>query len=206
MAGLFFFVAPGYLVHARAYQISSDWLKESGNLDSAADSPAKRLIEAAREIDSRTGISGLISADRVFGLLEREFRVKDIQAAVAESLKSGPDVDLSAHRLMLDLGTGPDGKVRLVTSNFDRLFEACDSTLRTWKPPRLPEAHHHEDFEGIIHLHGRVNQNYSGADGDGFVLSSSEFGRAYLSEGWATQFIQSVLDRYFVVFIGYTGR
>lgn len=171
----------------------------------AADSPAKRLIEAAREIDSRTGISGLISADRVFGLLVREFQVKDIQAAVAESLKSGPDVDLSAHRLMLDLGTGPDGKVRLVTTNFDRLFEACDSTLRTWKPPRLPEAHHHEDFEGIIHLHGRVNQNYSGADGDGFVLSSSEFGRAYLSEGWATQFIQSVLDRYFVVFIGYTA-
>jgi SIR2-like domain len=171
----------------------------------AADSPAKRLIEAAREIDSRTGISGLISADRVFGLLEREFLVKDIQAAVAESLKSGPDVDLSAHRLMLDLGTGPDGKVCLVTTNFDLLFEACDSTLRTWKPPRLPEAHHHEDFEGIIHLHGRVNQNYSGADGDGFVLSSSEFGRAYLSEGWATQFIQSVLDRYFVVFIGYTA-
>ena len=106
---------------------------------------------------------------------------------------------------MLDLGRGPDGKVRLVTTNFDLLFEACDSTLRSWKPPRLPDPQHHEDFEGIIHLHGRVGENYSGADGDGFVLSSSEFGRAYLSDGWATQFIRSVLDRYFVVFVGYTA-
>jgi SIR2-like domain len=170
-----------------------------------SDSPAKRLIQAAREIDSTTGISGLISADRVFGLLEREFLVKDIQAAVAESLKSGPDADLSAHRIMLDLGRGPDGKVRLVTTNFDLLFEACDSTLRSWKPPRLPDSQHHEDFEGIIHLHGRVGENYSGVDGDGFVLSSSEFGRAYLSDGWATQFIRSVLNRYFVVFVGYTA-
>ena len=69
----------------------------------------------------------------------------------------------------------------------------------------MPEAQHHEDFEGIIHLHGRVDQNYCGADGEGFVLSISEFGRAYLSDGWATEFIRSVLDRYFVVFIGYTA-
>jgi hypothetical protein len=170
-----------------------------------SDSPARRLIEAAREIDSRTGITGLISADRVFGLLEREFLLRDIQAAVAESLKPGPGADLSAHRIMLDLGTGPDENVRLVTTNFDLLFEACESTLRSWKPPRLPEPQHHEDFEGIIHLHGRVEQTYSGADGDGFILSSSEFGRAYLSEGWATQFIRSVLDRYIVVFVGYTA-
>jgi hypothetical protein len=170
-----------------------------------SDSPAKRLIEAAREIDSTTGITGLISADRVFGLLEREFLVRDIQVAVAESLKPGPGADLSAHRIMLDLATGPDRKVRLVTTNFDLLFEACDKTLRSWKPPRLPAPQHHEDFQGIIHLHGRVDENYSGVDGDGFVLSSSEFGRAYLSDGWGTQFIRSVLDRYFVVFVGYTA-
>src|SRR2546422_3428595 len=46
----------------------------------SSDNPAKTLIEEAREIEFRTGISGLISADRVFGLLERDFLVKDIQA------------------------------------------------------------------------------------------------------------------------------
>src|SRR5688572_13244062 len=82
----------------------------------SSDSPAKRLIEEARAIESRTGLTGLISADRVFGVLEREFLVKDIQAAVAKALKPSPTANLSAHQIMLDLARGPDGKVRLVTT------------------------------------------------------------------------------------------
>lgn len=170
-----------------------------------SDNPAKRLIEEAREIESRTGLIGLISADRVFGLLERDFLVKDIQAAVAKALKPSPSADLSAHRIMLELARGPDGKVRLVTTNFDLLFESCDSALRSSRPPRLPDPRHLEDFEGIIHLHGCVDSHYMGSEGDGFVLSSAEFGRAYLSDGWATQFIRSILEGYFVVFVGYTA-
>jgi hypothetical protein len=170
----------------------------------APDSPAKKIIEEAREIANRVGESGLISADRVFGLLEREFLVTDIHAAVAKSLTPVPDVDLSAHRVMLDLAKGSDGKIRLVTTNFDRLFQLCDNALPCWKPPRLPDPLR-DDMNGAIHLHGRVNAEYSGAEGDGFVLSSSEFGRAYLSDAWATDFIRSILDKYLVVFVGYTA-
>jgi len=169
------------------------------------DSPARKIVQESREIASRIGVSGLISADRVFGLLEREFLTKDIQAAVANALKPGSQVDVSAHQIMLDLARWHDGKVRLVTTNFDRLFESCDANLRSRKPPTLPEPKDYEDFEGIIHLHGYVDQNYTGAEGEGFILSSSEFGRAYLSDGWATQFIRSILDRYLVVFVGYTA-
>jgi NAD-dependent SIR2 family protein deacetylase len=137
------------------------------------DSPAWKIVEEAREIESRTGVSGLISADRVFGLLERDFLTRDIEAAVAKALKPSPAADLSAHRMMLDLARDPYEKVRLVTTNFDRLFEASDSTLKSWQPPRLPDPQRYEEFEGVIHLHGRVNEGYTGADGDGFVLSSS---------------------------------
>ena len=171
----------------------------------AADDPAGRIIEEAREIDRRTGISGLISADRVFGLLERSFTRRDIEAAVAKALKPSLATDLSAHRIMLDLARGPDGKVRLVTTNFDLLFESCDYSLPCSSPPRLPDPLRFEEFEGIIHLHGHVDKDYMGADGDGFVLSSSQFGRAYLSDGWATSFMRSVLDKYVMVFIGYTA-
>lgn len=170
-----------------------------------ADSPIKKIMEQPRELESKTGVVGLISADRLFGLLERDFSISDIQAAVATALRPAPPIDLSAHRIMLDLARGPDGKVRLVTTNFDLLFECCDSGLRYWQPPRLPDPQHHETLEGIIHLHGRVDGYYRGADGDGFVLSSAEFGRAYLSEGWATRFIRAILERYFVVFVGYTA-
>lgn len=171
----------------------------------AADSPIRKVMAEAREVESKTGVVGLISADRLFGLLERDFSIRDIQAAVAATLKPTSPPDLSAHRIMLDLAKGPDGKVRLVTTNFDLLFEDCDTTLPWRQPPRLPDPHRHDELEGIIHLHGRVDGNYAGADGDGFVLSSAEFGRAYLSEGWATRFIRAILARYFVVFVGYTA-
>jgi hypothetical protein len=60
---------------------------------------------------------------------------------------------------MLDLARDPCEKVRLVTTNFDRLFEACDNTLKSWHPPRLPDPQRYEEFEGVIHLHGRGNVN-----------------------------------------------
>jgi hypothetical protein len=36
-------------------------------------------------------------------------------------------------------------------------------------------------------------------------LSSAEFGRAYLAEGWATRFFKDVIDKYSVVFVGYNA-
>lgn len=169
------------------------------------DNPACKILNEAREIDKRTGVSGLISADRIFGLLERDFLVPDIEAAVAEALHPAEDVDLSAHQIMLDLATTPRGKVQLVTTNFDRLFEDCSDSLKIWQPPRLPDPSRHGEMDGIIHLHGYATKDYTGAKGDGFILSSSEFGRAYLSDGWATQFFREILDRYVVVFVGYTA-
>lgn len=170
-----------------------------------SDNPACKILDEARKIEDRTGVSGLISADRVFGLLERDFRVPDIEAAVAEALQPAKEVDLSAHQIMLDLATTPEGKVRLVTTNFDRLFEDCCDKLKIWRPTRLPDPSRHGEMDGIIYLHGHVTKDYSRAEGDGFILSSSEFGRAYLSDGWATKFFKEIIDRYIVVFVGYTA-
>jgi hypothetical protein len=41
------------------------------------DSAACKLIREAQEIDQRIGVSGVISADRVFGLLQRRAVFKD---------------------------------------------------------------------------------------------------------------------------------
>jgi hypothetical protein len=169
------------------------------------DNPACKILNEAREIDKRTGVSGLISADRIFRLLERDFLVRDIEAAVAEILQPPKEVDLSAHQIMLDLATTPEGKVQLVTTNFDRLFEDCCDTPKSWQPPRLPDPSRHGEMDGIIHLHGYATKDYTKAEGDGFILSSSEFGRAYLSDGWATQFFREIIDRYVVVFVGYAA-
>lgn len=170
-----------------------------------SDSPACRILNEAREINQRPGMNGLISADRIFGLLERDFLSTDIEWAVAQALRPPPDVDLSAHRILLDLATTPEGKVRLVTTNFDRLFDDCNPKLKVWHPPRLPDPSRQDEMDGIIHLHGCANKEYSSSEGDGFILSSSEFGRAYLADGWATKFFREIIERYFVVFIGYSA-
>lgn len=169
------------------------------------NSPAYKLIQEAREIDQRVGIPGVISADRVFGLLERDFASRDIEEAVASALKPPMNCDLSAHNILLDLATTPEGKVQLVTTNFDRLFDDCGRKLQVWQPPRLPDPLRPDEMTGLVYLHGRSTPTYSGAEGDGFVLSSSEFGRAYLSDGWATAFIREILRKYVVVFVGYTA-
>ena len=173
-------------------------------LGASPDSAARKVIEAAHDQPRIPGVGGLVSADRVFSLLEWEFDVRQIHEAVARALKVDHEVDLSAHRYLLDLARTPTGSVRLVTTNFDRLFEHAMPRIPVYTPRSLPSARS-SDLSGIIHLHGIVNSNYSGAVYDDFVLSTAEFGRAYLSEGWATDFMRSLIGRYQIVFVGYSA-
>lgn len=172
-----------------------------------ADSLARKLLDEVRNVEV---LAGVISADRIFGLLEREceFRTEVIEAAVASALRpsDGDDEpDLTAHRIILDLATTREGLVHVVTTNFDRLFDDCGRDLSSWQRPRLPDPSRPRDMNGIVYLHGKVTSDYRGAEGDGFVLSSAQFGQAYLSEGWATSFFREIIDRYVVVFVGYAA-
>lgn len=169
------------------------------------DEPAMKIISEIGDVSERTGIEGLISADRIFGLLERSFRAEEIQEAVARALTPDESVDHTAHNTLLRLATTRQGLVRLVTTNFDRLFDKCRADLRSFLPPQLPNGARAREFDGVVYLHGKINAQGDGADGDGFVLSSSDFGRAYLSEGWATSFVKDLLTRYYVVFVGYSA-
>ncbi|MDC7675553.1 SIR2 family protein [Asticcacaulis machinosus] len=168
-------------------------------------SPARQLLQKARETGRLTGVGGLIAADRVFGLLEREFEVCDVREAVAAAIRPAEGCDLTAHKVILNLARNRSGVTRLVTTNFDLLFEACDATLVAKGPPHLPDPRNDKEFQGIIHLHGKVTLDYASPDDEEFVVSSADFGRAYLADGWATKFIQSLLQRYYIVFVGYTA-
>lgn len=169
------------------------------------DSPAKVAYDQIIELEDKK-IGRLISADRIFGLLEKEVPEYDIYRAIAEVLKPTDDVDLTAHKTIIDLATTPEKKVQLITTNFDLLFElSCDNKIASYTPANLSNTLLGKDIDGVVHLHGRVNQEHDNADDSMFVLSSSEFGRAYLSEGWATDYFKHILDNYYVVFIGYSA-
>jgi hypothetical protein len=169
------------------------------------ESPAYKLVETVEKQTQIAGVGGLLAADRIFGLLEREFPVRAIEAAVGMVLKPAADVDLTAHRIMLDLSTDANRKTRLVTTNFELLFEKTKPRLPIYTPLNLPPLRHVEDFEGIVHLHGMFDAGYDKSVGGNLVLSSGEFGRAYLAEGWATDFIRAAFDKYIIVFVGYAA-
>lgn len=185
-----------------------DFLKLGGDvidlLGAGEKSLSRRLFKRVQEIGPMDGVGSLVATDRIFSLLDREFEQKDVQAAVARAIKPADDVDLSAHRTLIDLSRGRDGTVRLVTTNFDLLFENCVPGIACSGPPMLPNPRN-ASFEGIIHLHGRVNADYSGPGDDEFIVSSADFGRAYMSDGWATSFMQSLLARFQIVFVGYAA-
>ncbi|TAT79519.1 hypothetical protein ELI56_15550 [Rhizobium ruizarguesonis] len=192
---------------SRAFAGLADFLKLAGDvideLGSLTGSQARRLHDAANT-KLPSGTKSFVPVDRMFSSLDLEFDPREVRDAVARALKPKPAVDLSAHRTLIDLSRGSDGRPRLVTTNFDLLFEACDPQMTSWGPSILPVPERPVDFEGIIHVHGRVDADYAGIT-DSVVLSSSDFGKAYLSDGWATHYIRRLMNRFKIVFVGYSA-
>jgi hypothetical protein len=180
------------------------------NLGVQPGSDIGRLIELGRQ--SRHGgaassIHDTVSFDRIFALLVRTFGVSQVETEVIAALTATRRPNLDHHRALLDLARGPDGRQRLVTTNFDRLFERAQRRLHAYAPPHFPDLSRGNGFDGIVHLHGVLPTSAVKHFGDplGLVLSSGDFGRAYLADAWATRFICDLLDRHIVVLLGYSA-
>jgi len=96
--------------------------------------------------------------------------------------------------------------LKIVTTNYDAHFS---TVLRNYgerydgfdifRGPALPRG---DDFRGIVYLHGNVEQ-----DSRWLVVTNRDFGRAYLTEGWARDFLRDLyLSDYTILFIGYSHR
>ncbi|MGV8885008.1 MAG: SIR2 family protein [Microbacteriaceae bacterium] len=93
------------------------------------------------------------------------------------------------------------GRPRIITTNFDNhLTTAMTAALLPegdiWVGPALPLG---DDFTGIVHLHGSVLRPPAQ-----LVLTDRDFGRAYLTDAWATRFLQRMFDEFTVLFVGYS--
>jgi hypothetical protein len=62
--------------------------------------------------------------------------------------------------------------------------------------PALPLG---DEFQGVVYLHGCVEKAP-----DRLVLTDADFGRAYLTKGWARRFLQELFAKYSVLFVGYS--
>lgn len=91
--------------------------------------------------------------------------------------------------------------IRIVTTNQDVMIEAAaeEEGLSTicFYSPAIPSG---DNFEGIVHLHGVVK------DPRNIIITDSDFGRAYMLNGYATRFLVDMFKTYTVLFIGYSYK
>ncbi len=95
---------------------------------------------------------------------------------------------------------GRTSAIRIITTNFDDHFRGAaldvfGDTPEIYRAPALPLG---DDFKGIVHLHGSVRD-----EAKTLVLTDADFGRAYLTQGWARRFVQRLFSRFVVLFVGY---
>ena len=141
------------------------------------------------------------SDDAFLGRLQHQgVRVHEIAARKLQTNRCGKTpAPTDVHRDLLRLY--PDsGAVRIVTTNFDRLFDAAapaafPGTPELFRAPALPLG---RSFNGIVHIHGCLDRPHE------LVLTDADFGRAYLTEGWARRFLVELFRSFTVMFVGYS--
>ena len=175
-------------------------------LGAPEDAPSRTML--SRWDDESIPADARPSLDQIFNLLQQEYAAGEIDYLVAKRLKTRRRTRITEHETILRLSKSIDGKPQIITTNFDLFFEkAAGRRLPTYVPPALPDLASVQTLNGIVYLHGRINSRIKRGEGrQGFVVSSSDFGRAYLAEGWATRFIRDLLDQYIVVLLGYSAN
>lgn len=146
--------------------------------------------------------------DQIFHLLYQEYGREEVNALVAQRLNDeGPgNAQIEEHRVIAKISSDQEGIPQIVTTNFDHLFERASKFANSeiYEPPAFPDIALGMPLTGITYLHGRLQEPSSIQHP--YILSSADFGRAYLSEGWATNFIRSLLKSYTVVLVGYQAE
>jgi len=161
-------------------------------------------------VDSRLGVpvTARTPLDQIFNLLQLEYGRDLVGKLVSERLAVTVPQETRTveHKIISRISANQDGSPQIVTTNFDHLFEHAlePKSVRTYVPPTFPDLRHEVPVTGITYLHGRLVETV--AEVHDYVLSSSDFGRAYLVKGWATSFIQQLLQRYTVVLLGYQAE
>lgn len=168
------------------------------------DKLADTLLDELTAESSRRAREEGQSLDYVFKEMVKEFGSAAVDRALAKALRTPRNADLRYHRAAIDLSRGRDGVPKVVTTNFDLLFERVDRRLRGYVPPSLPDLSQLQPIDGIVYLHGRLNR--ATVVRSGYVITSADFGRAYLAEGWAARFVRALSERYTIVLLGYSAN
>jgi len=172
-------------VYERLGESSNDEPAERNAIDS------KEYDRALRSLEKRTHRPGMLS------------RVRE---AVAQLL-AAPATSFPDHLKLLQLSRDRNGRPRLLTTNFDTLFERAARAggmvdVPSYAGVSIPRAGGDRDY-GILHLHGRIADDTLNLLPTDLILTSADFGDAYLRAGWAARYIEDRMRLGTLVLVGY---
>ena len=111
------------------------------------------------------------------------------------------------HESLLHLGCDREGILRLVTTNFDRVFHKAakriGQTFHAYEAPMLPVPKDSR-WNGVAYLHGLLPEQPNKEALNRLIVTSGDFGLAYLVERWAARFVSELFRNYVVCFVGYS--
>jgi hypothetical protein len=149
--------------------------------------------------------------DAALDLLERRLPGQRlaVRHALAEALK--PKLRrkgaTDTHAALLQLARSREGALRLVTTNFDRVFHTAakreSQAFQAYAAPMLPIPKNSR-WNGLVYLHGLLPEKADDTALNRLVVTSGDFGLAYLIERWAARFVSELFRNYVVCFVGYS--
>lgn len=108
---------------------------------------------------------------------------------------------------LLQLARSREGALRLVTTNFDRVFHTAakrtGQAFQAYAAPMLPIPKNSR-WNGLVYLHGLLPDKTDDTPLNRLVVTSGDFGLAYLTERWAARFVSELFRNYVVCFVGYS--
>ena len=179
--------------------------------DGLVDSIYKKVGTTRTPIEAQAFTS--FQYDATLNLLEDRLpgqrKGLQMRKALADSLK--PKLRkkgaMETHSALLQLARNREGKLRLVTTNFDRVFERVgkheSSPFVPYVAPMLPVPKNSR-WDGLIYLHGLLPGRPDDNALNRLVVTSGDFGLAYLTERWAARFVSELFRNYVVCFVGYS--
>ena len=157
--------------------------------------------EAAREAEQFDTAIALLEEKHIGG---RE-HVRETLNKILKPKKAAATAT-ATHRALLKLSENRKGRTRLITTNFDRLFQVVmrrdNLRLPIYQAPLLPVPKNR--WNGLVYLHGLLSAKLETDNLNSLVLSSGDFGLAYLTERWAARFVSELFRNYTVCFVGYS--
>lgn len=138
-----------------------------------------------------------VAIDRFLGELLEGF---DVHKHVGRLINRPGSMPNENHRALVRLAASA-GFTRIITTNFDEHLQAAardagEDLGDTYYAPALPVG---REFTGLAHLHGSITR-----PARELVLTDHDFGRAYLTDAWATRFLREVFDYFVVLFVGFS--